>query len=180
MLERSRSILSVEREVWPLASRWFCALEKAYQASDAKWAEEHGCVGDISPQPQLARLTSTQRDSIRPALPGPTTLLATNNLPSPTLPPLALPETSQRFFPPGPPHMLHMPPRSQTAGLPPIYPPSHPSPPGTDFGSGHPITPQSAHEAFDMGRALGPESDGFEAELRFYLRGEEAGRFGFL
>lgn len=78
--------------------------------------------------------------------------------------------------------MPHMPPRSQTAGLPPICPPSHPSPPGAGFGSGHPITPQSAHEAFETGcRALGPENDGFEAELRFYLRGEEAGRgFGFL
>lgn len=78
---------------------------------------------------------------------------------------------------------------AQTTALPPIYqsssyPVSHPSPSSVGSfslsgSSAHPITPQSVHESVDGGyrpppAALGPDNDGFEAELRFYLSGEES------
>lgn len=45
------------------------------------------------------------------------------------------------------------------------------------------MTPQSAHEGYrSPPAALGPENDGFVAELAFYLWGEESGgrAVGFL
>lgn len=139
-------------------------------------------------------LTWPQRDVTQMALPGPKTLLATSNLHYPTLPPLTLPEASQ-YASPGPSHIpsLHQP-RSQTTALPRIYPPpyptAHPSPPAFGLpghGHGRPMTPQSAHKASDAGYrfppvVLEPETDGFEAELAFYLFGDESwGRvLGFL
>lgn len=80
--------------------------------------------------------------------------------------------------------------RPQAASLPPIHPPSYagpqPSPPGAGpfpaSGRSYPITPQSAHGVLENGyRGLGPESDGFEGELRLYLTGEEQeGTVGFM
>lgn len=88
-------------------------------------------------------------------------------------------------------------PRTQTTALPHIYPAPnpapHPSPPGAGafglpgHGHGHPMTPPSGHEASETGywsppAALGPGSDGFMAELAFYLWGEESGEraLGFM
>ena len=68
MLERSRAILAEGREFWPLASRWLGALEKAYQASDARWPEDHDFVSApyLVPGARLTRLSATP-----PAKPSP-------------------------------------------------------------------------------------------------------------
>ncbi|SPN99974.1 related to general repressor of transcription [Cephalotrichum gorgonifer] len=107
-------------------------------------------------------------------------LSTANGMPSPTLPPLTLPEAPQRLFLPGPPMAapLLLPPQSQsqTAGLPRIcvppcpIPAPHMSPPSAEcFG----MSGQGRGEA-GAGAALGPGNDGFEAELRFHLYGEES------
>lgn len=128
-------------------------------------------------------------------------------MPSPTLPPLALPEASQCFLASGKPRVapLVLQPGSHTANLPRMYAPPyvvpapHPSPQnagvfGLPVHGGHPATPRTprtpkgsygegggaygegmgGHRS-PTGLGLGPENDGFEAELRFYLYGEEVG-----